>query len=74
MMPYLLILSLFFALENALAIPINTNVALPVAKGHSVFRLQGIAKKTQNSTEVQNLALAIAHGLTKKTVLIAIIP
>lgn len=60
--------------NNAFAIPIATNVALPVSKGETVYRLQGKKVKREGMEEVYITPLAFAHGLSEKTVLIGVLP
>jgi len=69
-----IVLLIFTGIQNSHAIPINTNVALPVAKNHTVFRIQNKIKKINGADESHTVILAIAHGLTEKDVLIFSIP
>lgn len=74
-----LILSLFislfsFAPSNTFAIPIATDVALPVSKGETVYRLQSKKMKPEGAKESYIFPFAFAHGLSPKTVLIGVLP
>jgi len=56
------------------AIPIATNVALPVAKGEFVYRIQAKSRQLKGESETYTLPVAAAYGLSGKTVLITSIP
>ena len=56
------------------AIPIATNVALPVTKGETVYRVQTKSIKPKNMNETYVYPVAFAHGLSGNTVLIGALP
>lgn len=68
MFKFIIFLFGFIIVLNLQAIPINTSVALPVATGNAVFRLQ--SKFFKSDSDRHLFVAAVAYGLSRRTTLI----